>query len=137
MPMNLSWFRLSDGSSFGELLLYVLAVALVLWLCWRFSKFITKRAGNITSTNNIHILERVNIAQEKGLVIAEICGEYYLLSFSNERVDILMKLDGQLLKKPPRNSPPNFQSFKNVFSSALKTGRWDMTENGRKQNDGK
>lgn len=86
----------------------------------------------MTNTNNIRILERVNVAQDKGLVIAEICGEYYLLSFSNERVDILMKLDGQRLKKTTGTTPPDMQNFKDVLRTAFKNGRWDMTGNDRK-----
>jgi flagellar biogenesis protein FliO len=129
------WLRLSGESSLGELLLYVLAVALVLWLCWRLSKFVSKKTGNMTNTNNIRILERVNVAQDKGLVIAEICGEYYLLSFSNERVDILMKLDEQRLKKTTGTAPPAMQSFKDVLRAAFKNGRWDMTGNDRKHKD--
>ncbi len=52
--------------------------------------------------NNIRILERVSLAQDKGLVIAEICGGVYLLSFSNERVEILKELDRDQLKQPKK-----------------------------------
>lgn len=133
MLMKISWLRLSVDSSFSELLLCVLAVALVLWLCWRFSKFISKKAGNMVNTSNIRILERVNIAQDKGLVIAEICGECYLISFSNERVEILMKLDKQLLHKPVQGPPVNLQSFQDVLHSALKKGKWNLTGNDEEQ----
>lgn len=114
-----------------ELFFYLLAVAGVLWLCWALSKYLTKRTGAIGSTNNIRILERVSIAQDKGLVIAEICGAIYLLSFSNERVEILMELDKRFLKQP---KPMAQQNFRDILNSALK-GRLDATGINRKHTD--
>ncbi|WBY64327.1 MAG: Flagellar protein [Thermocaproicibacter melissae] len=129
MPYLLSF---DSASQLGELILYLLAVVGVLWLCWALSKFLLKRTGAISSTNNIRILERVSIAQDKGLVIAEICGGVYLLSFSNERVEILMELDRHLLKQP---KPMAQQSFKDILNSALK-GRLDATRFNGKNNNG-
>lgn len=125
--MTMHPFRLSVDSSPAELVLYLLAVVGVLWLCWALSKHLTKKAGAVGSTNNIRILERVTIAQEKGLVIAEICGGVYLLSFSNERVEILMELDRNLLKQPKPTAQLN---FRDILNSALK-GRLDATGNDR------
>ena len=130
--MKLQGFRLSANSSLGELGLYVLAVVGVLWLCWALSKYISKKSGGIANTNNIRILERVSIAQDKGLVIAEICGGVYLLSYSNERVEILMELNRSLLKQPKQTAQ---QSFRDVMNSALK-GRWDLTGYDRKHKNG-
>ncbi len=134
--MNMHPFRLSVDSSPVELFLYLLAVVGVLWLCWALSKYLTKKSGAAGSTNNIKILERVSIAQEKGLAIAEICGGVYLLSFSNERVEILMELDRRLLKQPKATTQ---QNFRDILNSALK-GRLDATGFDRKHpgsgNDG-
>lgn len=131
--MGKHWFGLAAESSLAELGLYVLAVAVVLWLCWKLSKYVSRKAGGAANTNNIRILERVNIAQDKGLVIAEICGGTYLLSFCNERVEILKELDPHLLKQPPKAAQ---QSFRDVMNSALK-GRWDLTGNDRNRKNGR
>jgi flagellar protein FliO/FliZ len=132
--MTFQWLRLSVGSSAAELGLYVLAVAGVLWLCWALSKYVTRKAGAVANTSNIRILERVNLAQDKGLIIAEICGSVYLLSFSNERVEILKELDASKLVKPKQLTPPD---FKEILNSALK-GRWNATGNDSKfKNSGK
>ncbi len=117
------WFRLAADSSALELGLTVLAVVGVLWLCWALSRFLTKRSGAVTNSSNIRILERVSIAQDKGLVIAEICGSVYLLSFSNERVEILLELDRNQLKQPKK---PAQLDFRDVLGSALK-GRWNAS----------
>lgn len=130
--MRTPYFLMPDPSSGLELFLYLLAVAGVLWLCWALSKFLTKRTGAVGSTNNIRILERVSIAQDKGLVIAEICGAVYLLSFSNERVEILMEIDKRFLSQP---KPMAQQSFRDILNSALK-GRLDATGFNKKHTDG-
>ena len=132
MRMRLQWFRLGTGSDAAELGLYVLAVAGVLWLCWALSKHITKKAGTAANTNNIRILERVSLAQDKGLAIAEICGGFYLLSFSNERVEILKELDPDTLRQPKQPAPPDFRQ---ILNSALK-GRWNATGNDSKHKNG-
>lgn len=130
--MRLQWFRLSVGSSAAELGLYVLAVAGVLWLCWALSKYVTRKTGTVANTNNIRILERVSLAQDKGLVIAEICGSVYLLSFSNERVEILKELDRGMLKQPKQPASPDFRE---ILNSALK-GRWNATGTDSKHKNG-
>ncbi len=128
--MEMQNYRLSIDNPGLELALYILVVAGVLWLCWKLSKFVSKKVGNTGNTSNIRILERVSLAPDKGLVIAEICGACYLLSFSNERVEILMKLDENYVKKPPAAVQ---QNFKDLMSSALR-GKWGMTGNDRNNN---
>ena len=133
--MRLQWFRLAADSSAAELGLTVLAVIAVLWLCWMLSKYLVKKTngGTTSSSNNIRILERVSLAQDKGLVIAEICGGVYLLSFSNERVEILKELDRDQLKQPKKM--PQLD-FRDVLNSTLK-GRWNATGFDKKhKNDG-
>lgn len=123
--MRLQWFRLAADSSTTELGLTVLAVVGLLLLCWVLSKYLIKRTngGTTSGTNNIRILERVSLAQDKGLVIAEICGVVYLLSFSNERVEILKELDRNQLKQPKKMAQLD---FRDVLNSTLK-GRWNAT----------
>lgn len=130
--MKLQWFRLANSSPFLELGLSVLAVVVILWLCYLLSKYISKKTGGITNTSNIKILERVSLGPDKGLVIAEICGTVYLISFSSERVEILKELDGTLLKQPKTTAQQNFME---ALNSALK-GRWDLTGYDRKHKNG-
>ena len=126
-------YRLSIDNPGLELAFYILAVAVVLWLCWKLSKFVSKKVGNTGNTSNIRILERVSLAPDKGLVVAEICGAYYLLSYSNERVEILMELDEHYLKKPPAAVQ---QNFKDLMNSAFRE-KWGMTGNDRNINSRK
>ena len=91
---------MSFVSDILPLILSMLAIAAVLYLCWLLSRFLAKRAGSISNTANIRILERVALAQDKGLVIAQICGSYYLLGFSANRVEILKELDETQIASP-------------------------------------
>lgn len=125
---------LSASSDVLPLVFTLIAVAVLLYLCYLLSRFIGKKANRITSSNNIRILERVALSQDKGLVIAEICGSYYLIGFSNERVEILKELDASMIHgKSKTSEEPNFF---NVLNSVLK-GRQDLTEHNRGHKNGK
>lgn len=46
----------------------------------------------------IKILERVSINTNSALAVVEICGKYYLMSFTNNDNKILKELDGENLE---------------------------------------
>ena len=117
------------------LLLSLLAIAGVLYLCWALSRYLAKRAGGVSNTANIRILERVALAQDKGLAIAQICGCYYLIAFSSNSVELLKELDESQIRS---SGPGAGRNFVDALNAALK-GRWDLTRDGRnrKNNDGR
>jgi len=107
------------SSDILPLILSLLAVVAVLYLCYLFSKFIAKKANRMTDTTNIHILEKVALAQDKGLALAEICGSYYLIGFSNNGVEILHEVSKEDIKaqQPAFNMGGNFLE---ILSSTMK-----------------
>lgn len=109
------------------LIFSLIAVAVLLYLCYLLSKFLAGKAKKANNTANIRILEKVAFAPDKGLVIAEICGTRYLLAFSNSRVEILKELDPEKLRHT--DSGPK-QNFMDIFNTVLK-GRLDLTGNDR------
>lgn len=113
---------------FGSLVL----VAVLLYGCYRLSRYLTKKANGIANSSNIRILERVAIAQDKGLLIAEICGRCYLMAFSNERVEILQELDPSLLQTGEQTQPPRFMD---MLNTALK-GRVDLKGHDKRNDAG-
>lgn len=121
---------LSAASDVLPLLGSLVLIAALLYGCYRLSRYLAKKAGGVANTSNIRILERVAIAQDKGLLIAEICGSFYLIGFSNERVEILKELDPSLLRPQERQAAPNFMD---VLTTAVK-GRWDLTGHDKKDN---
>lgn len=111
------------------LIFSLIAIAAVLYLCYVLSRFLAKRAGGVSDTANIRILERIALAQDKGLVIAQICGTYYLIAFSANSVEILKELDEAQIRP---SAPGPGQNFMDALNTALK-GRLDLIGNGRKQ----
>ncbi len=109
------------------LLFSLVAIVVVLYLCYMFSKFIAKKVNNVSDSNNIKILERVAIAQDKGLAITEICGKYYLIGFANNNIEILKELDQEGLKIPQSAIKGNFLE---ILNSTMKN-RWDVKSFGR------
>ena len=118
---------MNTGSDILSLLLALLAIVLVLYICYRLSRFLAKRAGGVSSTDNIKILERAAFTQDEGLAIAEICGEYYLIGFSPNRVELLKKLDPSQLNT---TKAVKGTDFSDLFKSAIK-GRLDWTGNDK------
>jgi flagellar biogenesis protein FliO len=104
------------------LLFSLIAIVLVLYFCYIFSKFLTKKVNNVSKYNNIRIIERVALSQDKGLVIIELCSKYYLVGFSNNNVEILKELNETELhlQKPDIN-----EKFLNILNSTIKS-RWDV-----------
>lgn len=115
--------RLSFVSDGLPLLLSLVAVFAVLYACYLFSRFLARRVGKTVNSSNIRILERVALSQDKGLVIAEVCGAVYLIGFSNNSVTILKELDASLLRQQPAVGVR--QSFTDLLNMALK-GRMDQ-----------
>lgn len=101
------------------LIFSLFAIVLVLYLCYVFSKYLSKKVNNVSGLGNIRILERVALAQDKGLAVVDVCGKYYLLGFSNSSVEILKELDGDSLKNP---QSPEKGSFLEILNSTIKSG---------------
>ncbi|WP_411676493.1 FliO/MopB family protein [Caproicibacter sp.] len=127
--------KLSTGfaSDVLPLIFSIVAIAAVLYLCYLLSRYLAKKANSIANTANIRILERVALAQDKGLAIAKICGHCYLIGFSSDRIELLKEIDEAEIRSPESGAGRNFVD---ALNSALK-GRLDLTGNDRKhKNDG-
>ncbi|QAT51346.1 flagellar biosynthesis protein FliO [Caproiciproducens sp. NJN-50] len=119
---------MSYASDLLPLLFALVAIAAILYLCFLLSRFVAKKANSAANTANIRILERVALAQDKGLAIARICGRCYLIGFSSDRVEILKEIDEMELRS---SEPGNGRSFVDALNAALK-GRLDLTGHGKK-----
>lgn len=103
----------------GSLLFSIAAIVAVLYGCYKFSKFMAKKVNNVTNSNNIKIIERVALTQDKGLLIVEVCQKFYLISFANNNIEILKELDETDLHI--QKSVPLKQSFFDALNSAFKS----------------
>lgn len=116
------------ASDILPLIFALIAIAAVLYLCYILSRYLAKKANSVANTANIKILERVALAPDKGLVIAKICGQCYLIGFSSERIEILKEIDETEINI---STPGARRNFANALNDALK-GRLDLTGNDRK-----
>lgn len=123
----------SGVSDVLPLIFSLLAIAAVLYLCYLLSRYLAKKANSVANTANIQILERVALAQDKGLAIARVCGSYYLIGFSSGGIDILREINETELRAP---EPAAGRNFVDALNAALK-GRLDLTGNDRKHKDDK
>lgn len=123
-------FALISPGDFFYFVFYIFLIAGLLYACYRLSRYLTKKSGTaVSSAANIKILERVFLAQDKGLAIVEVCGCFYLVGFSGSGIEILKELDGGQLKKA---GPAAGTGFLDAMNTALK-GRWDLTGKWQKK----
>ena len=114
---------------FFSLLLSIAAIVLVLYLCYRASKFLSGKINSISSSNNVKIHERALLGQDKGLAVIEVCGKFYLIGFSSTNIDILKELDNYVPKAPDVQQP----EFMNMFKDAVK--KINIKKPGEKKKD--
>ncbi|MCR4925501.1 MAG: flagellar biosynthetic protein FliO, partial [Clostridiales bacterium] len=71
---------------------------------------------------NMKVIERIALTQDKGMAIVEICSKYYLVSFSNNSVDIIKELDNESdkLLLDDNSSSSKGLDFISVFQKTLK-----------------
>lgn len=74
------------------LIFSILAIVAILYLSYKFSRYLAKRVNVATSSNNIKVLERAALGQDKGLAVIEVCEKYYLIGFANNNIEILQEL---------------------------------------------
>lgn len=111
------------GDDFFSLLFSLFGIAIILFGCYAFSKYAAKKINTFSNSQNIKILEKVPLSQDKGLALAQICGKYYLIGFSSQNIEILQELSADELK-PEEESRP-VASFVNLFQQARKNG-WSV-----------
>lgn len=111
------------GDDFFSLLFSLFGIAVILFACYAFSKYAAKKINTFSNSQNIKILEKVPLSQDKGLALAQICGKYYLIGFSSQSIEILQELSADELN--PEEENRSAASFMNLFQQARKNG-WSV-----------
>lgn len=111
------------GDDFFSLLFSLLGIAIILFGCYAFSRYAAKKINTFSNSQNIKILEKVPLSQDKGLALAQICGKYYLIGFSSQSVEILQELSADEMKSEEESRPA--AGFLNLFQQARKNG-WSV-----------
>lgn len=108
-------------SAIFKLALALVAVGVVLYLCYLFSKVMNTKMNKVSNTNNIQILERVPLMQDKGLVMAKIGEQYVLIGYSANNVTLLKELDAADLQFPEASSTFGKTAFLDFFNQQIKS----------------
>lgn len=98
------------------LIFSVLAIVVVLYLSYKFSKYLAGKVNAATSSNHIKVLERAALGQDKGLAVIEVCEKYYLIGFANNNIEILQELPDYQHTEP--SLEPN--DFLNMLKQTVK-----------------
>lgn len=92
-----------------------IAIAVILYLTYKFSKFMGTKVGDLNNKGSIKIVERIALGQDKGLAVAKINEKYYLLGISNNGITMLMEMQDY---NPPL-SPQTGKEFGELFKNNI------------------
>ena len=99
------------------LLLALVAVGVVLYLSYVFSRYMASGAAKINKSKNIKIIDRVVLGQDRMILIAKIGEKHYLIGSSPQSIQILTELSGSDIADD--TYPENF-SGNTPFKETLK-----------------
>ena len=108
------------------MLLALAAIVLVMYLSFVFTKYIGKKINTHSRLNNIKVIEQVALGQDKALLIAEICGDFYLIGASAQKIEILKELDHVNLETEDN---PMKVDFAQILNNVIKTKKKQTEDN--------
>lgn len=94
-------------------------IVLVLLLAYFGTKWYAKKAQISSQGKNIKVIERVVLAQDKFLVLAEINDRVLLLGVTNKEINVIDTFDPLDLTSPVNSQTPI--DFKAVFEKVMKS----------------
>ena len=86
----------------------MVVVGALLYGCFLLSKYLAGRVNTAGNSRNMRVVERVALTPDKGLVVMEIGGKYYLVGFATNNIEILKELDAAELDLPDPTARPSF-----------------------------
>lgn len=99
------------SDSFSYQLMPFFGVLLVIFLAYAGTKFISKRYAKMSSGKNVKVMERINLGQEKSLVLITINKKAYLLGVTGKDMSIVCELDESELATVPEENKADFLSL--------------------------
>jgi len=92
-------------------------IIFVLLLTYYLTKWIAVKGSNISKSKYIHIIDRIMLGQNKYLAIIEISNKYYLMSITDQNINIIKELNELELKITENVSEMSLNSeFNKIFS---------------------
>lgn len=100
----------------------MIAIVVVIYLSYLFSKYVAVGASRINAAKYMKVVDRLALGQDKLIVILQIGEQYYLASVTSQSVQILKELSSEDLieMKPAQSGGFQAISFKNTLQNYLK-----------------
>lgn len=76
-----------------SVIISIIGIILVLFFTYYSTRWLSLKANNIQKSKYINIIDKAVLGQNKYLAIAEISNKYYLLSISDQSINILKELN--------------------------------------------
>jgi len=71
----------------------VLGIIFVLFLTYYGTKWLSVKATNISKSKYMNVIDKIMLGQNKFLAIVEISNKYYLLSITDNNINIIKELE--------------------------------------------
>lgn len=97
----------------------VLGIIFVLFLTYYGTKWLSVKATNISKSKYMNVIDKIMLGQNKFLAIVEISNKYYLLSITDNNINIIKELE-ELELKTTENTTTEKLEFNKIFSKFLK-----------------
>ena len=107
MPINIADIFTMIGS--------FILIILVLFAAWYATRWYARRMGPSIGGRSIRVVDRANLANNAAIVIAEICGRYYLFGVSERQVSLIQELPDFQEEHPPEQNA----SFQKLFQKLV------------------
>ncbi|WP_209511483.1 flagellar biosynthetic protein FliO [Sedimentibacter acidaminivorans] len=96
----------------------ILGIIFVLFLTYFSTKWLSVKATSITKSKYMNIVDRIVLGQNKYLAIIEISNKYYLISITDNNINIIKDLD-EFELKISENTGESIE-FNKIFSRFFK-----------------
>jgi len=118
-----------------SVIISIIGIVLVLFFTYYCTRWLAIKSNNIQKSKYINIIDKAVLGQNKYLAIAEISNKYYLLSVTDQSINILKELN-EFDYEIKENINPNVNvnlDFSKIFSkisdSLSKKGNEDKNDN--------
>lgn len=96
----------------------ILGIIFVLFLTYFSTKWLSVKATSITKSKYMNIVDRIVLGQNKYIAIIEISNKYYLISITDNNINIIKDLD-EFELKISENTGESIE-FNKIFSRFFK-----------------
>lgn len=101
-----------------SLIMSVLGIIFVLFLTYFSTKWLSIKASSITKSKYMNIVDKIILGQNKYIAIVEISNKYYLMSVTDNNINIIKDLDELELSTLENTSET--KEFDKIFTNFFK-----------------